>query len=373
MSDDYYGILGVSRDASPDEIKRAYRKLARELHPDVSDGPQATERFKDVSRAYDVLSNPEKRRDYDMGGRGTGNPMGGPGGFGFADIFETFFGAAGGAQRGPTPRARRGQDALVRIEIDLAEAAFGARREMPVETAVVCGTCHGSCCRPGTQPRTCEVCGGRGSVQRVARSFLGQVMTTSPCAACQGFGTVIADPCPECSGEGRVRSRRTVTVDVPAGVESGTRIKLTGQGEVGPGGGPAGDLYVEVRERPHSTFTRRGDDLHCLVELPMTAAALGTVVPIQTLDGVREVDIRPGTQPGEVVTLRGLGVGHLHAGTRGDLHVHVEVQVPKRLDAEQERLLRDLAVLRGEERPEARVAPAGAGVFARLRDKFAGR
>ena len=371
---DYYEILGVSRDASQEEIKKAYRRLARELHPDVADGPEEAERFKDVSRAYDVLSNPEKRRDYDLGGRGTGNPMGGAGaGFGFSDIFETFFGAATGAQRGPTPRARRGQDALVRIDIDLADAAFGATRDLQVDTAVVCSTCHGTCCRPGTSPRTCDVCGGRGSVQRVARSFLGQVMTTSPCAACHGFGTVIADPCPECSGEGRVRTRRTITVDVPAGVESGTRIKLTGQGEVGPGGGPAGDLYVEVRERAHPLVTRRGDDLHCAVQLPMTAAALGTVLTVETLDGVRDLDVKPGTQPNEVLTLKGLGVGHLHASGRGDLHVHVDVQVPSRLDPEQERLLRDLAVLRGEERPEPRLAPAHPGVFARLRDRFAGR
>jgi molecular chaperone DnaJ len=369
---DYYEILGVSRQASTEEIKKAYRRLAREMHPDVA-GPEAAERFKDVSRAYDVLSNPEKRRDYDLGGRGGPSPMGGAG-FGFADIFETFFNAAGGAApRGPAPRARRGQDALVRIEIDLVEAAFGARRDLQVETAVVCGTCNGTCCRPGTQPRTCEVCGGRGSVQRVARSFLGQVMTTSPCAACQGFGTVIADPCPECSGDGRVRTRRSIPVDVPAGVESGTRIKLTGQGEVGPGGGPPGDLYVEIRERAHPSFTRRGDDLHCTVELPMTAAALGTVIQVETLDGPRDLDVRPGTQPNEVLTLRGLGVGHLHAGGRGDLHVHVELQVPTRLDPEQERLLQELAALRGEERPEPRLTAAHAGVFARLRDKFAGR
>ena len=370
MSDDYYEILGVSRQATPEEIKRAYRRLAREMHPDVA-GPEAAERFKDVSRAYDVLSNPEKRRDYDLGGRGGGSPMGG--GFGFADIFETFFNAAGGAAPGPAPRARRGQDALVRIEIDLTDAAFGTHRDLQVDTAVVCGTCNGTCCRPGTQPRTCDVCGGRGSVQRVARSLLGQVMTTAPCSACQGFGTVISDPCTECSGEGRVRTRRTIPVDVPAGVESGTRIRLTGQGEVGPGGGPAGDLYVEMRERAHPVFTRRGDDLHCSVELPMTAAALGTVIEVETLDGARNVDVRPGTQPNEVVTLRGLGVGRLHAGGRGDLHVHVDLRVPTRLDDEQERLLRELSALRGEERPDARLTPTQQSVFSRLRDKFAGR
>ena len=224
-----------------------------------------------------------------------------------------------------------------------------------MDTAVVCPTCSGSCCRPGTSPRTCEVCGGRGSVQRVARSFLGQVMTTQPCAACHGFGTVIPEPCTECSGEGRVRSRRTLSVDVPAGVDTGTRIKLTGQGEVGPAGGPAGDVYLEVRERKHDTFVRRGDDLHATLEVPMTAAALGTVLMLDTLDGPREVDLRPGTQPSQIVSLKGLGVGHLHAAGRGDLHVHVEVHVPTAMDDEQAELLRKLAALRGEERPEARL------------------
>lgn len=375
---DYYEILGVARDASPEQIKKAYRKLARELHPDVAgDGAAAgsEERFKDVSRAYEVLSNPEKRQAYDLGADPASPGGGMGGGFGFQDIFETFFGAAQGAtaQRGPVPRARRGQDALVRLDLDLAEAAFGVTRELQVDTAVVCPTCHGTCCRPGTSPRTCDVCGGRGVTQRVARSFLGQVMTSSPCPACHGFGTVIPEPCTECAGEGRVRSRRTLTVDVPAGVDTGTRIKLTGQGEVGPAGGPAGDVYLEVRERKHDTFVRRGDDLHCTLEVPMTAAALGTVLQLDTLDGPREVDLRPGTQPAQVVTLKGLGIGHLHTGGRGDLHVHVEVNVPTGLDSEQEELLRRLAALRGEERPEARLAASSSGVFAKLRDKLAGR
>ncbi|NCT90197.1 molecular chaperone DnaJ [Cellulomonas sp. APG4] len=378
MSSNYYEILGVSQDATPEQIKKAYRKLARELHPDVATGDGAEDRFKDVSRAYEVLSNPEKRQMYDRGVDPTspgGGQAGFGAGFGFQDIFETFFGAAQGAsaQRGPVPRARRGQDALVRLEIDLAEAAFGAHREIQVDTAVVCGTCQGSCCRPGTSPRTCEVCGGRGVVQRVARSFLGQVMTSSPCAACHGFGTVIPEPCPECSGEGRVRSRRTLSVDVPAGVDSGTRIRLSGQGEVGPAGGPPGDVYLEVRERPHPTFVRQGDDLHCTLELPMTAAALGTVVELETLDGAREIDVRPGTQPGQVLVQKGLGIGHLHVGGRGDLHVHVDVQVPTALDDEQTELLRRLAVLRDEERPSSRLTPANQGVFAKLREKIAGR
>jgi molecular chaperone DnaJ len=378
VSSDYYAVLGVSRDASQDQIKKAYRKLARQLHPDVSEGDDASERFKDVSRAYEVLSNPEKRQMYDSG-MDPSSPSGGNAGFGagfgFQDIFETFFGAAQGAsaQRGPVPRARRGQDALLRLELELSEAVFGAHREVQIDTAVVCTTCQGSCCRPGTSPRACEVCGGRGVVQRVARSFLGQVMTSSPCAACHGFGTVIADPCSECSGEGRVRTRRTLNVDVPAGVASGTRIRLSGQGEAGPAGGPPGDVYLEIRELPHEVFVREGDDLHCTLELPMTAAALGTTVALETLDGERDIDVRPGTQPGEQLIQRGLGVGRLHSTGRGDLHVHVDVQVPTGLDEQQEQLLRDLAQARGEQAPASRLSPAHAGVFSRLRDKLAGR
>ena len=375
MSTDYYEILGVRRDASAEEIKRAYRKLARQLHPDVASGDGAEDRFKEVSRAYEVLSNPEKRQMYDRGVDPASPNGGGFGaGFGFQDIFETFFGSgATGGRRGPVPRSRRGQDALVRLDIDLADATFGVHKDVPVDTAVVCPTCQGSCCRPGTSPQTCDVCHGAGVVQRVARSFLGQVMTSSPCAACHGFGTVIPHPCPECSGEGRVRTRRTLSVEVPAGVETGTRIRLSGQGEVGPAGGPPGDVYLEVRERPHPTLIRQGDDLHCTLEIPMTAAALGTTVQLETLDGLRDVDIRPGTQPGEVIVQRGLGVGHLHVGGRGDLHVHVDVQVPTEIDDEQERLLRELAALRDEERPASRLSPVQSGVFAKLRDRFAGR
>jgi molecular chaperone DnaJ len=371
---DHYEVLGVRRDASPEDIKRAYRKLARQLHPDVN--PDAADRFKDVSRAYEVLGNPDKRRAYDMGGDAATGPGGGFGtGFGFSDIFETFFGAQGAAagRGGPVSRMRRGQDALIRLDVDLEEAVFGTERDLQVDTAVLCPTCDGSCCRPGTSPSVCDVCGGRGQVQRVARSFLGQVMTTSPCPACGGYGSVIPEPCLECSGEGRVRSRRDLRIKVPAGVDTGTRIQLAGQGEVGPAGGPAGDLYVEVAERPHDTFTRRGDDLHCTVAVPMTAAALGTTLVVRTLDGERDVEIRRGTQPGETVTLHGLGVTHLRAGGRGDLHVHLDVQVPTRLDEEQEELLRRLAELRGEERPSGRLTAAHPGVFSRLRERLAGR
>lgn len=369
---DYYEVLGVPRDASTEEIKRAYRKIARQMHPDVNPGPEAEERFKEVGRAYDVLSNPDKRQAYDLGGDPNASGGGFGPGFGFSDIFETFFGSAAGA-RGPASRQRRGQDALIRIEIDLTEAAFGAQRELQLETAVGCPTCKGSCCAPGTQPRTCEVCGGRGQVQRVARSFLGQVMTTQPCVACHGFGTVIPEPCLECSGEGRVRTRRTLTIKVPAGVDTGTRIQLSGQAEVGPAGGPPGDLYVEIVERPHPVFTRRGDDVHCTVEVPMTAAALGTSLKLEILDGAEDVDIRAGAQSGETMTLRSRGVTHLRGTGRGDFVVHLSVTTPTKLDEQQEALLRELASLRGEERPAGRLTPAHQGVFSKLRDRFAGR
>jgi molecular chaperone DnaJ len=371
---DFYEVLGVGRDATPDEIKRAYRKLARQLHPDVNPSPEAGERFKSVSQAYDVLSDADKRRAYDQGGGSLGNAAGGFGpGFSFSDIMDAFFGGGAPAGRGPRPRQQRGQDALIRLDIDLHAATFGAERELAIDTAAVCPTCAGDGAQPGTGTRQCEVCHGRGEVQQVQRSFLGQVMTSRPCTTCHGFGTVIAHPCLECSGEGRVRTRRTLTLKVPAGVDTGTRIQLRAEGEVGPGGGPPGDLYVEIAVSQHPTLSRRGDDLHCSIELPMTAAALGTTLTFASLDGDEALDIQPGTQAGQVVTLRGKGVTHLRASGRGDLIVHIDVQTPTRLDEEQERLLRSLAVLRGEERPEARLAPAHSGIFSRLRDAFAGR
>ncbi len=374
MAKDYYAILGVRRDASPEAIKKAYRRLARELHPDVNPDPATQERFKEVTAAYEVLSDPQKREILDLGG----DPLagnGGGGGFGagfvFSDIMDAFFGTT--TPRGPRSRVRRGQDALIRLELDLAETAFGATRELPVETAATCPTCSGSGAAAGTRPTTCPVCHGRGEVQHVQRSFLGQVMTARPCATCSGFGTVLPHPCTECAGEGRVRTRRTLTVQVPAGVDTGTRIKLPGQGEVGPGGGPAGDLYVEVVERPHPLFQRRGDDLHCTVTLPMTAAALGATIPLETLDGPVDITVRPGTQPGQVITLSGRGVTHLRGHGRGDLVVHVAVQTPTRLDARQEQLLEELARLRGEDRPAGQFTPGQQGFFSRLREAFNGR
>ena len=374
MSTDYYALLGVSRDASPEEIKKAYRRLARELHPDVNPDPEHQEKFKAVTAAYEVLSDPEKRQMYDLGGDPLSASRGGggfgAGGFDFGDIMDAFFG--GGAQRGPRMRARRGQDALIRIQIDLSDAVFGSTRELTVDTAVACGACTASGMAPGSSPETCVMCKGRGEIQQVQRSFLGQVMTARPCPQCQGFGTTIPHPCPECSGDGRVRTRRTLTVEIPPGVDTGTRIQLSGEGECGPNGGPAGDLFVEIVVRPHELFERRGDELHCLVTVPMTAAALGTSMTLETLDGPLDIDIAAGTQAGQTVTMRGHGAARLRTSGRGDLHVHLSVQTPTELTSEQQELLRQLAALREETTVQVGQGVQGqaGGLFSRLKDAF---
>ncbi|MXG91072.1 molecular chaperone DnaJ [Nocardioides flavescens] len=390
MSQDLYGLLGVSRDADAETIKKAYRKAARKLHPDVNPDPEANAQFQEVGRAYEVLSDPQKRAAYDRGGDPFG--QGGAGGFGqgagfsFTDIMDAFFGGQAGGSgqgRGPRPRQRRGQDALIRLEVELAEAAFGVSRELKVDTAVVCGTCTGEGTAPGTHPQVCETCRGAGEVAQVQRSFLGEIRTLRPCAACRGFGTTIPDPCRECGGDGRVRSRRTLTIKIPAGVDTGTRVQLADEGEVGPGGGPAGDLYVEIHVAKHETFTRHGDDLHCTVTVPMTAAALGTSFELPTLEAdvvsaeeattdlerSFQLEVPAGTQSGTEQVLRGRGVPGLRGG-RGDLIVSIAVETPTRLDARQEELLRELAELRAEEQPTGRVRPGKKSAFGRLRDAF---
>ncbi len=385
---DLYALLGVSRDADAEAIKKAYRRMARQLHPDVNPDPEAQSRFQEIGRAYEILSDPQKRAAYDRGGDPFGGMGGGFGqgaGFSFTDIMDAFFGGQPGAQgRGPRPRTRRGQDALIRLEIELAEAAFGVTRELKVDTAVVCSTCHGEGAAPGTHPQTCETCRGAGEVAHVQRSFLGEIRTLRPCAACRGFGSIIPDPCRECSGDGRVRSRRTLTIKIPPGVDTGTRVQLTDEGEVGPGGGPAGDLYVEIHVAHHDVFTRHGNDLHCTVTVPMTAAALGTTLELPTLEAdvvppegasteletSFDLDVRAGTQSGTEQVLRGRGVPGLRGG-RGDLVVTIAVETPTRLGPREEELLNELAAIRGEEQPAARLKPGGRKTaFGRLRDAF---
>ena len=374
---DYYQDLGVSRDATPEEIKRGYRKLARQLHPDVNPGADAEDKFKRLSQAYDVLSDADKKQAYDMGAdpyaaAGSGGAAAYGQGFSFSDVMDAFFGGQQ-AQRGPRSRQQRGQDALIRLDIDLSEAVFGADEELTIDTALACSTCHGDGAQPGTGTTTCSICNGRGEVQSVQRSFLGQVVTSRPCAACQGFGANITNPCFECSGQGRVRTRRTLKIRVPAGVDTGTRIQLASEGEVGPGAGPAGDLYVEIAVRPHETYVRRGDDLHVTLEVPMTAAALGTQMKLSTFDGMKDLFIDGGAQAGDTTTMRALGVTHLRGSGRGDLIVHLNVQTPTKLTDEQEDLLRQLATIRGEERPEGRLTPLEKGFIGKIRDAFKGR
>lgn len=358
---DHYEVLGIERTATQEEIKKAYRRLARELHPDVNSGAEAQERFKLVTHAYDVLSDSQQRQQYDLGGSGGG----GMGGFG--DIFETFFGAT---QRSAGPRSRRerGQDALLRIEVELGDAIFGIKRDLDVDTAVVCTTCEGSCCAKGAQPITCDICQGTGQIHRSVRSLLGNVMTSSPCGTCRGYGSVIASPCPTCGGQGRVRARRKVTVDIPAGVETGIRLQLTGQGEVGPAGGANGDLYLEVKVRHHDIFSRSGDDLLATLEVQMTDAILGATTKIDALDGPVTIEVKPGTQSAEVITVKGRGITHLRGAGRGDLKFGVQVVTPTKLDSKQQDLLKQFAATR---KP---VAPAlthfQQGLFQKLRDRF---
>ena len=385
MSQDPYEILGVSRDADADEIKKAYRRLARQLHPDVNPDPETQERFKEVSAAYEVLSDPEKRRMFDLGGDPFGRAA--------APARErasrspTSWTPSSAASRwrrqgrGPRPRTRRGQDALVRLEIELAEAAFGVTRELKVDTAVVCTVCHGSGAAAGSHPVTCETCHGRGEVQHVQRSFLGEIRTLRPCNACRGYGEIIPEPCRECSGDGRVRSRRSITVKIPPGVDTGTRVQLAGEGEVGPGGGPAGDLYVEIHVAPHAVFTRDGTDLRCHVTIPMTAAALGTTIKLPLLEAdVAEADsdmelwvdleIKPGTQSGTEQTLRGRGVPHLRSQVRGDIVVTIDVETPAASTTASRSCCASWPRCATRSRPTARSSRRTSRCFGRLRDAF---
>jgi molecular chaperone DnaJ len=338
---DHYEALGVSRDATDDQIKKAYRKLARELHPDVNDAPEAQERFKSVTHAYEVLSDPDERRKYDMGGQ---DPFGGMGGFGFGDIFDTFFN--GGQARGPVSRARRGQDALIRVDMTLDEVVFGAPKSIEIDTAILCETCRGSCCRPGTSPSVCDICRGSGSIQLQRRTQFGNIMASQQCGACAGVGQIIADRCEGCRGEGRVRARRTLELNIPAGVEDGLRLQLSGQGEVGFGGGPQGDIYVDVAVRTHEIFSRNGDDLHCTLEVPLHDAVLGNRAKIETFDGEIDVQIETGTQSGDQIQLKKLGVTHLRGSGRGDLVVTIQLVTPKKAEQKVKDLFRQIADIR---------------------------
>lgn len=363
---DHYDVLGVPRDASADDIKKAYRRLARQLHPDVNPSPEAAEKFKDVTAAYDTLSDAGRRQQYDMGGAaGRGDA------FGFGDLFSAFFGGQSGG-RGPRSRAEPGQDALVRVDLELREVIFGTHRDIEVNTAERCPDCEGSCCADGTHPVPCTACNGTGQVTQQVRSMLGPVMTTAPCSVCQGYGDIIEHPCETCRGQGRVRARIVIPVDIPAGVDTGLRVQLPGRGEAGPAGGVNGDLYIEVRVRDDDAFARSGDDLQCVLEVSMTDAVFGTTTTIAALDGDVEVTIPEGTQSGEVLTVKQRGVTRLRSTARGDLDITVQVVTPTRLDSTQRDLLEKFATRRkGSESP--RLVREHVGVFSKLRNRFGGR
>ncbi len=366
---DFYELLGITRDATEDDIKKAYRTMARQHHPDSNpDDPEAENRFKEIGIAYETLRDPEKRRRYDMFGEegaraGGGNPTDA---FGFGDIFDAFFGGSpfSGA-RGPAgpPRA---PDAEAVVHLDLGQAAFGATATVEIRLPVACDRCQGSGCEPGTHPARCDVCGGAGEVREVRRSILGQIVTAAPCVACGATGSRIPTPCRDCRGDGRVRSSKSIDVEVPAGVDDGQRLRLAGRGPAAPRGGVPGDLYVTVRVAPDPRFERQGDDLLHVRHVAFTQAVLGCRLDIETLDGDEELLVPPGTQPGHLFRLKGRGVHALRGRGRGDLLVRVDVDVPGRLSAEEEGLLRQWAAMRGDEV----AAPQDKGVFGRLKSAF---
>jgi molecular chaperone DnaJ len=362
---DYYEILGVGRDVSADELKRAFRKLAMQYHPDRNpDDPQAAERFKECSEAYAVLSDPEKRRSYDMFGhagvtQGAGT---GPGfeGFGFGDIFDTFFGGGFGARTGR--RATRGDDLRYDLTISFEEAFTGTDRDIDVARLVTCETCTGSGALPGTGSETCGSCGGSGQVRRQAQSIFGSVVNITTCPNCGGAGRILTSPCTDCRGQGRVERSKRLRVRIPAGVDTGSQIRLSGEGEAGYRGGPPGDLYIVLRVKNHAQLRRQDQDVIFELRVNIIQAALGDRIEVPTLDGSVEITVPPGTQYGQTFRLPGRGMPNVRNGRRGDEFVVVQVVVPKDLNTEQKNLLRKVGLLTGK--PE-RVSK---GFFEKLRE-----
>jgi molecular chaperone DnaJ len=376
---DYYTVLEVQRDASADEVKRAFRRLAMQYHPDRNSEPGAEARFKEINEAYEVLSDPERRATYDrFGHAGLDGQMGGSRGFegfgpfgGFGDIFDAFFGAATQARR----RApSRGADLQVGLELSFEEAAFGTAKSIIINRTELCTTCNGLRAEPGTEPERCATCEGTGEVRRVQRSVFGQFINVGVCDRCRGEGLIVKSPCKHCRGTGRERVTRTIEVKVPAGVDNGSQVRLTGEGELGSYGGPRGSTYVVLNVGDHKVFERYEDDLHVQLNLSFAQAALGDEVHVPVLEPPAEGDtkaardttqtlqIKAGTESGEVITIRGKGVPHLRASGRGDLHVHVQVRTPKKLSKEQKDLLEKLAKTMDEG------SSGGKGIFEKIKD-----
>lgn len=359
---DYYSTLGVPRGASDAEIKKAFRKLAQQWHPDVNRDPVAHERFKEINEAYQVLSDPERRQRYDL--FGTAGVEGDPNlaGFGgFADIFDAFFGGAAGAGRG-RGRPAAGSDLRYDLRITFREAVLGTEKEVEFPVLGRCETCSGTGAKPGTQAITCPQCNGRGEIRAVRQTMLGQMVNVTTCPRCHGDGKVVETPCETCRGDGRTERRRTLRVTIPAGIDEGHQVRLSNEGEVGPRGGPAGSLYIAVHVAPHPQLRREGTELIYDAQIGIAQAALGTRIMVPTVEGEEEVEIKPGTQPGTEIRLRGRGVPHLRRAVRGDLHVIVDVAVPTRLSKAEREALQAYAKAAGE------IVAEGGGILDKVRD-----
>lgn len=374
---DYYEVLGVGRNADDTEIKKSYRKLARQYHPDLNPGnKEAEEKLKEINEAYEVLSDPDKRQRYDQFGHaGTANGAGGFGDFGdfgaggfggFGDIFDMFFGGMGGAQRrGP----QRGADLRMDLDISFEEAAFGMETEVEVPRQETCPDCHGSGAAPGTHPSTCNVCKGTGQVRVAQKTPLGHFQTVHTCSHCHGTGQVITSPCPECRGRGKVHRVRKIQIKVPAGVDTGSRLRVSGEGEAGSLGGPAGDLYVDIHIKPHPFFQRRDYDVLCEVPISFVQAAIGDEIQVPTLDGHIKLKVPEGTQTGTSFRLRGKGITKLKGYGRGDQHVKIRVVTPTNLSEKQKELLREFARIQGKEQDQY---AKDKGFFEKMKDAFMG-
>jgi molecular chaperone DnaJ len=372
---DYYEVLGVNRDASEEDIKKAYRRLAMKWHPDRNpDNPKAEEHFKEAKEAYEVLTDAQKRPAYDQFGHAGVDPAAaagagagfGQGQAGFGDIFSDIFGEIFGGQRGGRSNVFRGADLRYNMEISLEQAAHGFETKIRIPTLAECETCKGSGAKPGTQPVTCATCRGAGQV-RVSQGPFSMAQT---CPRCHGTGKTIANPCVTCSGAGRVKHQKTLSVKIPAGVDEGDRVRLTGEGEAGVNGGPSGDLYVQVHLKPHPVFQRDHDDLHCEMPVSFAAAALGGEIQIPTLDGSARIKVPSETQSGKTFRLRGKGIKGVRSQTPGDLFCHVVVETPVNLTARQRELLQEFEVI--SQKDAARHNPRAKGWFDKVKDFFEG-